>query len=142
MSGGLAGQSRRFTANADPDHRARRSTACRLARGVCVCVRARCVLSLRAHVGGRPLIKRTHTSCDPSAIAGGQPAVERQKQHRYSILRPPTRGRCGSIAILCASPPALVAPCRCAPSVMPTTRAILEDDGCVAPWWLSLCVMR
>ena len=38
MSGGLAGQSRRFTANADPDHRARRSTACRLARGVCVCV--------------------------------------------------------------------------------------------------------
>jgi hypothetical protein len=40
MSGGLAGQSRRFTANADPDHRARRSNACRLAHGVCVCVRA------------------------------------------------------------------------------------------------------
>jgi len=106
-----------------------------------VCVCARCVLSLRAHVGGRPLIKRTHTSCDPSAIAGGQPAVERLNQDRYSILRPPTRGRCGSIAILCISS------CACCPlSLCPhrhaPTRAILEDDGCVAPWWLSLCVMR
>jgi len=102
-------------------------TACRPARGVCVCVcvcvRARaptrCVLSLRAHAGGRPLIKRAHASCDPSAIAGGQPAVERQKQHMYSILRPPTRGRCGSIAILCASPPALVAPVVLPPVVVP-----------------------
>jgi hypothetical protein len=107
---------------------------------VCVCARGE--LSLRAHMlvaGCRPLIKRAHASCDPSAIAGGQPAVERQKQRMYSILRPPSRGRCGSIAILCASPPVLVAPCRCAPTVMPTTHAILKDDG--APWWLSLCVM-
>jgi len=74
------------------------------------------------------LTKRAHAYCDPSDFTGCQPAVKRQKQHRYSILRPPTPGRCGSIAKLCASPPALVAPCCCAPTVLPSTRAILEDD--------------
>ena len=52
-------------------------------------------------------------------------------------------GKFRSIALPLQSPIQLqLPPCRCAPTVMPTTRAILEDDGCVAPWWLSLCVMR
>jgi hypothetical protein len=68
------------------------------------------------------------------------------------IIVATTRSACGGSISLplespikfrpCAPPPVRVAPCRCAPTVMPTTRAILEDDGCVAPWWLSLCVMR